>query len=60
MIMTTIRGELVNLAGVSEHATVVAELHQTLQEAVAKTFPADGITPLVKEGGLWAPNLTNP
>jgi arylsulfatase A-like enzyme len=53
-------GELVNLAGVSEHATVVAELHQTLREAVGKTFPADGVTPPVKEGGLWAPNLTNP
>lgn len=53
-------GELVNLAGKPEHAATVAELSKVLREAAKGTFPADGITPPIKEGGLWAPNLTNP
>lgn len=53
-------GELVNLAGKPEHAATVAELSKMLREAAKGTFPADGITPPIKEGGLWAPNLTNP
>ncbi len=53
-------GELVNLAGQAEHAATVAELSKTLREAAAATFPADGITPPIKQGPLWAPNLTDP
>ena len=53
-------GELVNLAGKPEHAETVAELSKLLREAAKGSFPADGVTPPVKEGGLWAPNLTNP
>lgn len=53
-------GELVNLAGKPGHAEIVAGLSQLLREAAKGTFPADGITPEIAEGGLWAPNLTNP
>jgi iduronate 2-sulfatase len=49
-------GELVNLAGKPEHAETVAELSKTLREAAKGTFPADGVTPAIKEG-LWAPML---
>ena len=49
-----------NLAEDPAHAQVVAELSQTLRAAVKTSFPADGVTPPVKEGPLWAPNLTNP
>ena len=53
-------GELVNLAAKPEQAATVAELSKTLRDAAKSTFPADGITPPMKEGGMWAPNLTNP
>ncbi|MCB1203686.1 MAG: sulfatase-like hydrolase/transferase, partial [Verrucomicrobiae bacterium] len=53
-------GELVNLAKKPEHAATVAEWSQILREAAKETFPADGVTPTVKEGPLWAPNLLNP
>jgi arylsulfatase A-like enzyme len=49
-------GELVNLAGKAEHADTVAELSKTLREAAKGTFPADGVTPAIKEG-IWAPML---
>lgn len=53
-------GELVNLAQKPEHAATVAELSKTLQEAAKKTFPADGVTPAVSDGPMWAPNLYKP
>ena len=53
-------GELVNLAGKPEHAATVTELSEKLRAAAKSTFPADGVTPQVKEGPLWAPSLTNP
>ena len=53
-------GELVNLAGKPEHAATVAELSEKLRTAAKGTFPVDGITPEIKEGGPWAPSLTNP
>jgi arylsulfatase A-like enzyme len=53
-------GELANLAGKPEHAATIAELSLTLRAAAKATFPADGKTPEIKEGGLWAPNLTDP
>ena len=53
-------GELVNLAGKPEHVETVAELSKLLREAAKGTFPADGVTPVIKEGTLWAPNLTSP
>ncbi len=53
-------GELANLAGKPEHAVTVAELSGQLREAVKGSFPPDGITPPIKEGPLWAPNLLNP
>jgi iduronate 2-sulfatase len=52
--------ELSNLAGKAEHAQTVAELSQQLRTAAKGTFPASGKTPEIKEGPLWAPNLTNP
>lgn len=52
--------ELVNLVAKKDHATTVAELSSQLRLAVKSTFPPDGKTPAIKEGGLWAPNLTNP
>ena len=33
---------------------------KTLQEAAKQTFPADGVTPPVSEGPMWAPNLYKP
>ncbi len=53
-------GELANLAGKPEHAATVAELSERLRGAVKGSFPPDGITPPLKEGPLWAPNLVNP
>lgn len=54
-------GELKNLAEDPAHAATVAELSEKLRTATKASFPADGITPLVqKEGGMWAPNLTEP
>ena len=52
--------EMKNLAEDPAHAAVVAELSEKLRAAVKTSFPADGVTPPVKEGPLWAPNLTNP
>ncbi len=53
-------GELANLAGRPEHAATVAELGERLREAVKGSFPPDGVTPPIKEGPLWAPNLLKP
>lgn len=54
-------GELKNLAADPAHSATVAELSAQLRTAAQSTFPPDGITPpLLKEGGLWAPNLTEP
>lgn len=52
--------EMKNLADDPAHADIVAELSQKLREAVQSTYPADGVIPPVKEGPLWAPNLTHP
>ncbi len=52
--------EMKNLADDPAQAATVAELSKTLREAAKGSFPADGVTPPVKEGPLWAPNLTNP
>lgn len=52
--------ELTNLAEKAEHAAQVTQLSTQLQEIVKTTFPADGITPAVKETGMWSPNLTDP
>lgn len=53
-------GELVNLAAKPEHAKTVAELSAQVRAAAKTTFPADGKTPELKEGPIWAPNLTDP
>ncbi|MBL9114613.1 MAG: sulfatase [Verrucomicrobiaceae bacterium] len=53
-------GELVNLADKPEHAKIVTELSTQLRAAAKTTFPADGKTPELKQGPLWAPNLTEP
>lgn len=53
--------ELTNLADKPEHAQTIADLSAKLRSAAKTTFPADGKTPeILKEGGLWAPNLTEP
>ncbi len=52
--------EMKNLADDPAHAQTVAELSQKLRAAAKSSFPPDGVTPPVKEGPLWAPNLTNP
>jgi len=52
--------EQTNLADNAEHAATVAELSTKLREAAKASFPADGVTPAVKETGMWAPNLTDP
>lgn len=53
--------EITNLADKPEHASTIANLSEQLCAAVKATFPADGKTPeILKEGGLWAPNLTDP
>jgi len=49
--------ELANLAGKPEHAQTVAELSAEVRAAAKTTFPADGKTPELKEGPLWAPML---
>lgn len=52
--------ELTNLADKPEHAATVADLSAKMQTAAKGTYPADGVTPAVKETGMWAPNLTDP
>jgi iduronate 2-sulfatase len=52
--------ELKNLADVAEHAKTVEELHGQLASAVKSTFPPSGVTPALKEGGMWNPMLTAP
>jgi len=53
--------ELKNLAADPAHAATVAQLSAQLRTASQSTFPPDGITPpILKESGLWAPNLTEP
>lgn len=53
--------ELQNLAAKAEHAATVAELSAQIRAAAKASFPANGETPpILKEGGLWAPNLTEP
>ena len=52
-------GELTNLAEKAEHAATVAELSAKVRAAAKATFPANGKTPeIIKEGGIWAPLLT--
>jgi iduronate 2-sulfatase len=48
-----------NLADAPDQEKVVAELSQTLRDAVAQSFPDSGKSPEVRPG-TWAPNLTNP
>lgn len=52
--------ELTNLAEKAEHAGTVKDLSSQLAGIVKTTFPPDGVTPAVKETGMWAPNLTDP
>ena len=53
--------ELTNLANDPAHAKTVEELSTQLQAAAKSSFPPDGVTPpVLKEGALWAPNLTEP
>ncbi len=52
--------EVTNLAEKADHAATVTELSAKLQAAAKASFPADGVTPAVKETGMWAPNLTDP
>ncbi|HBJ82520.1 MAG TPA: iduronate-2-sulfatase, partial [Verrucomicrobiales bacterium] len=52
--------ELTNLAAKPEHAQTVAELSAQVRAAAKSSFPADGKTPELKDGPLWAPNLTEP
>lgn len=52
--------ELTNLAEKADHAATVQELSTQLAGIVKTTFPEDGVTPPVKETGMWAPNLTDP
>jgi arylsulfatase A-like enzyme len=53
--------ELKNLAADPAHAATIAELSAQLRKATQSTFPPDGVTPpILKESGLWAPNLTEP
>lgn len=53
--------ELTNLADVPAHAKIIEELSAQLRTAAKTTFPPDGQTPaIIKEGGLWAPILTEP
>jgi arylsulfatase A-like enzyme len=53
--------ELKNLAIDPQHAMTVAALSEKLRAAEKGTFPEGGVTPEIqKEGGLWAPNLTEP
>ncbi len=51
--------ELTNLAELPAHAATVAELSTQIRTAAKSTFPADGVTPALREG-LWSPNLTEP
>jgi iduronate 2-sulfatase len=53
--------ELTNLADKPEQAAIIAGLSQQLRAAVKASFPGNGQTPpIAKEGGLWAPTLTDP
>ncbi|HAL70722.1 MAG TPA: iduronate-2-sulfatase [Verrucomicrobiales bacterium] len=52
--------ELTNLAEKPGHAATVTELSTQLAGIVKTTYPTDGVTPKVKETGMWAPNLTDP
>lgn len=52
--------ELTNLASAAAHAQTVEQLSAQLRAAVKASFPADGVTPAVREGGLWAPVLVAP
>jgi iduronate 2-sulfatase len=52
-------GELTNLAEKAEHVATITELSAQVRAAAKATFPADGKTPeIIKEGGIWAPLLT--
>lgn len=51
--------ELVNLANDPASADTVARLSRQLREAVARSLPASGEIPPVREG-MWMPNLTDP
>ncbi len=52
--------ELTNLADKADQAATVAELSAQIREAVKASFPKNGVTPALKETGMWSPNLTEP
>lgn len=52
--------ELTNLADKADHAATVAELSAQIREAAKASFPKSGVTPALKETGMWSPNLTEP
>ncbi len=52
--------EQINLADKVDHAAIVTEISAKIREAAKASFPVDGVTPAVKETGMWAPNLTDP
>lgn len=52
--------EINNVADKAGHEETQAALSKQLREAVKLTFPKDGVTPQVKESGMWPPNLTDP
>lgn len=52
--------EQTNLADQAAHSATVAELSAQVQQAAKASFPKNGVTPPLKETGMWAPNLTDP
>lgn len=51
--------EITNLAEKAEHAATIADLSSELRSAVRTTFPPDGKTPPIRQGGPWAPMLVD-
>ena len=50
--------ELVNVAGLPEHAAIVSNLQRQIRDAAKASFPASGLTPEIKKDqGLWAPQF---
>jgi iduronate 2-sulfatase len=50
--------ELTNLANDPAHAKTIEEFSAQLRAAAKTTFPANGKIPeIIKEGGIWAPQL---
>lgn len=50
--------EKTNLANDPKYAANIAQLSMLLDQAIAASFPPDGVTPKIKPG-QWAPNLTD-